>query len=532
MHMSAAEAYRGGRVLPPWSVEKLQRDQRLRSLLAGASVCLISALAGLLLVALPGSLGASIALGVALPALLLWLWKAPVRGVYVLVAAAVLQETQYSGVSYPDDIGRYLPFFQDFATWTHVKGLSFSLAELFMLLVLLIWVLKGIGERTLRFRPGTLMLPLGLYSLMIAVAEAHGLASGGDFRISLWEVRPQAYMLISYILACNLIRSRKDLDRLLWILVLGAGIKGIQGVVRLYITLHGDLHSVESLFPHEQSFFFNIFLSYGPILVLLGGSKRLKRATLALLPCVLIANLANQRRAAVVALLLSLAVLLVVTAIAVPTRRRVVGIVLLLAAVILPPYYLYYANKDGLLAQPAHAIASNFHPDQRDASSNLYRVNEDKDILATMRSSLVYGYGFGKPMLTPYPLADISTVYIFWNIMPHDSILWIWMRLGTVGFLFFWALIGAAIIQATRLVVRLRDLYLKSWALLILLVTVQEVIMGYLDLQWVIYRNLILMGVLFALLGSLTRIDGEGTTAHQRGSGSTHERFQPARIVE
>jgi O-antigen ligase len=440
---------------------------------------------------------------VAIPALLVWLWRAPVRGVYVLVAAAVMQEAQYSPLSYPDDIGHYVPFFLDFATWTHVAGLSFSLAEIFMLLVLLIWLLKGIAGRTLRFHRGTLLIPLGLYSLMVAAGEVHGLSSGGDFRLSLWEIRPQAYMLITYILACNLLTSKKEIDRVLWIIMLGAGLKGLQGTFRLYFSLHGSLQSVDSLFPHEQSFFFNAFLSYLPILLLYGGSARLRRIMVALLPFVVIADLANQRRAAILALALGLAVLLVVTAVARPSRRRLVTKILLVAAVILPPYYLYYQNKDGLIAQPARAIAANFHPDARDASSNLYRVNEDKDILATMQTSPIFGYGFGKPFLTPYPLADITAFDIFWNIMPHDGILYVWMRLGTIGYLLLWILIGTAIIQAARLVMRLEDPYWQGWAMLILLLVMQQVVVAYLDLQWENYRNLIFLGAMFAVLGTL-----------------------------
>jgi O-antigen ligase len=209
---------------------------------------------------------------------------------------------------------------------------------------------------------------------------------------------------------------------------------------------------------------------------------------------------------------------LIVTTIAQPAYRRVLVCIFIGLALILPPYYAYYSTKGGLLSEPARAIASSFNPDPRDAASDLYRTNEDKDILATMRTSPIYGYGFGKPMYTPYPLADISSIYVFWNIMPHDSILWIWMRLGTVGYLFFWLLIGSALMQATVLTIRLRDPRLKSIALLILALILQEVVLGYLDLQWSNYRNLITMGVAFALLGKLSLFDLPGPPDERPGT--------------
>jgi len=491
-----------------WSVRTFHRRHRRRDLTLVLLAIMVTLTVALLILALPSSLLVALSAIVLVPALVAWLWRAPVRGVYVLFVAAVVQEETFPpGVPYPDDIGSYIPFFEDFASWTHVKGLSFTLAELFMLLVVLVWLLKGIATRSLRFDRGTLPRPLGLYALMAAFAELHGLASGGDFRLSLWELRPQAYMLIAYILASNLVTKRRALDLLLWSLVLGTGLKGIQGTVRYYFSLHGSMHGLESLFPHEQSYFFNAFLCYLPISFLYGSSPRLKKVMVALLPFVLISSLANQRRAAILALCLAYAVILIVTGFAQPRRRRAVVRIVMVLAIILPPYYVYYSTKNGLLSEPARAIASAFNPNPRDAGSDQYRVNEDKDILATMRTSPIYGYGFGKLMLTPYQLPDISTIYVFWNLLPHDSILWIWMRMGTVGYLFFWLLIGSAVLQTTRLTVRLRDPCLKGIALLLLTLVLQEVVLGYLDLQWSNYRNLIVMGVVFALIGKLRHFD-------------------------
>jgi O-antigen ligase len=335
--------------------------------------------------------------------------------------------------------------------------------------------------------------------LMVLVGEVHGVTSGGDMTTSLWEVRAQIYMFVAYVLACNLVKTRRQVDVLTWILLLGGGIKGVQGTWRWLITLHGDLHKVQEIFPHEQSFFFNAVLSLTAILFLYGGSRRMKRVALLVLPCVIVASLANQRRAAIVAFAVSLAVLLIVTAVVHPIRRRALVMIVVALAVAWPPYYAAFKNRPGLAGEIAHAVASASSPDPRDASSNLYRVNEDKDIMATMRTSPVIGYGFGKPMQTPYPLADISGSYIFWNILPHDSILWVWMRLGTVGYTLLWFMIGTAIVQAARLALQIKDPYLKGLAVWIMLLVVQQVVFGYLDLQWTNYRNLITLGILFAL---------------------------------
>ena len=185
----------------------------------------------------------------------------------------------------------------------------------------------------------------------------------------------------------------------------------------------------------------------------------MKRFALALLPFVIVANLANNRRASIAALVVSMVAFLLITAKVKPHLRRVIGWSVVVFLILYVPYFAVYQNKTGFIALPARAIASTIHPNAQDASSNFYRISEDLDIMTTVKSSPIIGYGFGKPMYTPYPLPKIG--YGFQLIMPH-SILWVWMRLGTLGYLFLWLLIGAAIMETTRLARRLRDPWLQG----------------------------------------------------------------------
>jgi len=436
------------------------------------------------------------------PVILVWVWRQPVRGVYVLVAAAVMQEATF-GRTFPDDIAHDIPFFEDLSTWTHIRGLPYSIAELFIAFVLVSWVIKGVAARRLRFDRGSLMLPLGLYILMCLVGELHGLATGGNYTLSLWELRGQGYLFVLYVLACNLVRTRGQVNMIIWTVVVGSGLKAVQATYRYLVTLHGSL-SLRELMPHEQSYFFNAFIVLALIFYLYGAPRRLKRVALYFLPFVVVADLANERRAAILALAVGLLCLAVTVAVTHPARRRVIAFALVTVAVLWIPYYNQYQHDSSVIAQPARAIASNFSPNAADASSDQYRKDEDKDIIATMRTSPIIGYGFGKPMLTPYPLPNVG--YPFWNLLPHDSILWIWMRMGTVGYLLFWLLIGASIVQALRLTRRLRDPYLQGLAAFIAVMIVQEVIVGYLDLQWTTGRNTIVVGVLLALVGRLAAV--------------------------
>lgn len=494
-------------------VRDLQIGER-RRLLRGVIALVAISVFALLLDELLGSTGVLFGLvfiggAIAVAGLTVWLWQNPVRGVYVLFAAAVAIDVDYTVTTENGYyIAHYLPFWQDFTAWTRIH-IIVSPAELFMVLLLIIWLIKSTGNRNFRFQKGSLMLPIGLYMGMILVGELHGVGTGGNLTVSLWELRPQIYMLIAYILACNLVRTRNEIMKLSWILLIGAGFRAIEGTARYFTFFRGHVQQEIAVFPHGQAFFLNGFLTLTAILFLYNGPRKMKRVALWLLPFVLFIDLATDRRAAIAALSLGTLLLLFVTLIVNPARRRLVGIILVLLAVTFPPYYLKFQNSAGTIAVPARAIASQFHPDPRDASSNQYRIDEAFDIMSTMKSSTtteLIGYGFGKPFQTPHALADISQIYVFWNVMPHNSILWVWMRLGTVGFLLLWLMIGAAILQSLRLARRMRDPWLQGLAVFVALMIVQEVVFGYLDLQWTDYRNLVTVGLLFALISRLAKL--------------------------
>jgi hypothetical protein len=522
-----------------FDLERLQEAQR-RSVRAGAVYVLGGTASAILLSAVTGNpiVGpAAIGGAILLSALTIWLWKEPVRGVYVLFGAAALLAA-YVETGLTDYIGWYLPFFEDIKSSTHI-GVIVSPAEVFMTLTLLVWLLKGIAQRNLRFDRGSLMWPLGLYMVMVLVAEGRGLSSGGSLHDSLWELRSQVYMLIAYVLVCNLVKTRAHLTKLLWILLIVAGIRGIEGTFQYLFVLRAQDISTHQLYPHEQSYFFNGFLVLTILLFLYGGSHRMKRVALYLLPFVLVANIANNRRASIAALVISLIVLGLITWMTQPRSRKTIKWIVIVLALVYPPYYLHYQSRTGFLALPARAISSSFHPTANDAQSNQYRVSEDLDIMTTVKSSsttAVIGYGFGKPMMSPYWLPNIG--YVFQYIMPHNSILWVWMRLGTIGYLVFWFLIGSAVIQATQMVRRVRGRALQGIALFILLMLLQQVIISYVDLQWSNYRSMIFTGVLFALISRIPLLSANETqsstdntvrsTAYTPGRATVTSRRIPA----
>jgi O-antigen ligase len=222
-----------------------------------------------------------------------------------------------------------------------------------------------------------------------------------------------------------------------------------------------------------------------------------------LMPFVLMGNLATNRRAGTAALAIVVPILFLAADRALPqlrTRIRVIGFSL---ALCLTLYYFAFRNSDSIIAQPARAIASTFQPTDRDANSNAYRDAENRDLLATVKLAPIQGFGYGKHMLHVAPIADISTSYENWDIMTHNSVFWVWMRVGTVGFLAFWMMICAVIIYACRTIRDSGvDVYAKSTATFVSLVVCMLMIFGLLDLQISDFRDMLFTGFWLGILAA------------------------------
>src|SRR4029077_1370727 len=134
------------------------------------------------------------------------------------------------------------------------------------------------------------------------------------------------------------------------------------------------------------------------------------------LPVVFVVLLENQRRAAMLALWAGLAV---VVSLAIWFERRLrkrLIVVSAVAVLMLGGFTATYWNQQyGLAAQVVRPVQSILgQPDQRDYNSNLYRENENANLIATYRTNIPFGIGFGLPLLVVYPMADISQTYPFW----------------------------------------------------------------------------------------------------------------------
>ena len=428
---------------------------------------------------------------------------------FLALAGACLFET--FPLDFKDSITDRVPYFWNINTVVQIytganfHGLPVSPFEFLLIFAGLSWLLRGIFFKEMTFSVGTLLVPVLFYVGSVVCGLANGLATGGEFNMALFEVRAQIYLLFAYLIGVNSTRDfEKHTRLLLWTTALAIAFKGILCTYRYYVTLGGQTVAETGIGSHEESFFFDSYVVLLLVLKLAGLEPKLRRVMLIFLPFVVIANLANMRRAATAAQAIALIPLLVLSYVAfAKSRRFIVGLSISLA-VISAIYFPIFWNKDGMFAQPAHAIKSQFTPDARDASSNLYRDQENENLMITMKTSPVIGYGYGKPIIIVNGMVDLTNVDPFVHYMTHNQILWVWMRVGCLGFFWFWIMMMSFIIQGCQ-VARdpLADDRMRALAVFAVLVIIMLLVFGLLDLQISNIRDMLFCGMWIGTVAAL-----------------------------
>ena len=439
--------------------------------------------------------------GVVVVLMLRW----PVLGFYALTICAVVVEQEALPYSIFTD---HLYVFY----WpTRLEGLPERPIGFFAIfIVLLVIVQRLAGRRGAPLRLGSLILPFLFLLACVAMGVAHGLASGGDLRIIVLEVRPFWYLFLNYLIAYNLITKKSHIIGFLWITVAGSFIKALQGVYIVMGPLDGHISGQNEIMAHEQSFFFILVLLLIVMCALLGRFRALLWVALISTPFLIVALLANNRRADYAAFLIGAVVAWVFVVAVRPESRKGLIVGMIVTALLFGGYVLAFQHSTGSFAEPAHAVVSIVHPsaaDVRDQASNLYRYIEDYDLKFTEQQSPIIGYGFGRPYLEPIVLPNIISLDPYYLFIPHNTILWVWMRLGPIGYAALFYLLGAFVIRVGMMVRTLRDRDLQFVAIFGIAVVMIELPLAYGDYQLFFYRNIFYLGLLMGMLMRLPAID-------------------------
>jgi hypothetical protein len=475
-------------------------DDRRRVVVVAAVAAMVAAVSGAVAAQLVRlTPGAMVVLAV-VPALLA-IWRWPHAAVLALLAAAlsIEQFSYFVTSSVRGTPTRNIPLFHSVT-----PGSGVTPAEIFLVVLVTVWTMRAALAHSFGLPQSPLRRRLAVFLGMVVVGLGLGLVHHGDLKAAFWEVRPWAYLALSYVLAASLLTSKQMLRAVLWIMVVASGIKAMQGVV-IFLKVRHVQPRPEATLAHEEAYFFGLFVVLTCALWIFGIKGRLRATATALLPLVLFADMGNSRRNAWAVLGMALIVLLFTAYAGLPDRRpmlRRLGVVLLALSCV---YFPAFWNRDGMLGQPARALRSAIAPDPRDLQSNQYRQAEDANLLLNIRSSRSLGTGFGVPINYAIPIIDLTNIDKAIAFIPHNGVLYIWMRLGMLGEIAFLALIGGAIVRTGQLS-RARDRELAMFGALGLCAVVAYVVQGYNDMGFFWFRIALCLGILLGGVEAALRL--------------------------
>ena len=426
--------------------------------------------------------------------------------IVLMICGLAIEQFGYTVGPRSGAITSKIPLFHGIGSF-HVNA-----ADLLLLMVAATaWAKRGSGAA--RGRPKT-PLAKSLYVLFgfVIFGVLIGKLHHGELRYAFTETRPFVYLLATFVLAYMLITTREAIRTLLWALVFTEAFKAIQGLLLFSEVRHYAIRP-DAVLGHEEGVFFGLFVLMTLSLWLFDlPMGRLRKTATWITPLVLAGDLANTRRAAWLVLGGGLLTLLIVTYGVLPERRRFVGRIGAVLAVGLMLYLPLYWNKSGGLAQPARAIHSAVNPSSRDASSDLYRLQEDEDLKLNIRMGKPLGRGFGVPIdYPPGSIVDISDIDPLIKYIPHNGILYIQMRMGILGAIAFWSFLGIAIIGACRLA-RSHDRELAMVGALTAALMVAYTFEGATDQGFFYYRVAFVVGTMLGLCEAARRLAPEGPT--------------------
>jgi O-antigen ligase len=262
----------------------------------------------------------------------------------------------------------------------------------------------------------------------------NGLARGGDFRMSLWQINSVMYVPVVFSLFQHGLRGPKDLRAVGRVLLAAATYKGLLATYVYYaIKLPpdpdtGSTHVVFATTHADSMLFADAF-----VLIVLLFVERVKKKSVWLMLLMLgiftSGMIANNRRLAWVHVSLTLVAVYFVTADN-PVKRAIrKGL-----AVAAPIFALYVAagwnSGGGLTFKPVRMLRSVV--DAKSDGSSLWRELENYDIISTIKANPIFGvgYGHGYDEVIVLPFID----YDLERYCPHNSILGLWAYCGYVGF--------------------------------------------------------------------------------------------------
>jgi hypothetical protein len=382
-------------------------------------------------------------------------WHAPLRfsavGLLLCVllgdAAGTIGAEAGAAWTYPlEPLGRVL--FEKLDKLTGLGALKFNLVDVLVVVLALSGVERRLTHRAERGAPvATGLVLLELLALVgVLCAEAYGLARGGDFKTSLYQIRQLLYVPIVALVLQGSLRCPRDSALVAWTVIGAAAAKAAIAVYAWVTVFRPAGYAPKFITSHSDSV---LFVIATVALVALLVERPSRKTSLLLLTggaLILGGMVVNDRRLAYIELAAALGVCFLLH----PwTPRKRAGA--RLAALSAPVILLYLAVGWSSAAAPFAPVQTIRGMIDGDVdASTLSRERENFNLVFTLKQRPMLGSGFGHPYLQVARADDLSFAFPQWHYIPHNSLLGLLAFAGVLGFTLVWLPLVVTLFLAVR----------------------------------------------------------------------------------
>lgn len=426
----------------------------------------------------------------------------PRYGVYMTVAFALAGD-YYITFWFPFELNfsskQSLLYFND--------SMKLSPLETFLIWTLISYALRLLMSSKWSWREkiylGPLFWPIVGFTCFVVLGFLYGLSQGGDRQVALWEVRSIFYLAMIFVLASNLLEERGHIVAFMWCVFVALTYESIMGIYFLGKFEGFSIAGLDGLGAHSAAVHFNTIFALTALSMIykVAWWKRII-LVIACMPLGII-YLVMQRRASMLTLVIALAFS---GAMLFKFYPKVFYFLAPTATVIGLVYVAAFWNSGSAIAMPAQAVKSVISSDasEADRSSNEYRDIENSNTHFTIQQNPIFGVGFGKKFLMPYPLPDIS-FFEWWEYITHNSIVWMWMKAGIGGFFFMCLMISKGLVIGGSLAWRMPKTEVGAIVLVMTLYIMMHFMFAYVDMSWE-PQSMLYVGAAFGIINAAERI--------------------------
>ncbi len=425
-------------------IDRLQFPARLIAPAVVASLLLVVAGTGIV----------AIAPLVAVMALLV-LWSAPMeRTAIALLAVSLLvdnpgerpmEDRWASPLLAPGEL-----LYLNMKKFTGIEAFRFSLLEVTIALLLVVVLLRKAQHdpiddpKRVGALPNPVRVAFGVFFAAILALEFWGLARGGDFRNSLWQIRQLFWLPVLGVVFGHAFKSA---TARLWLLRTVVGVAVVRALVGLYYYVAIARPSgvrPEYVTTHSDSILTVVAILVSAMALLSRPSRSHVLLNAVVQPVLFAALIVNDRRIAFVGLGGGIFAMILLA----PARLQRIVRRVALASI---PFVLVYTavgwSSNATIFRPIATVRSVISQD--DASSETRDI-ENYNLIKTLEMNPLFGSGFGHEYREVVAANRVDAIFAQYLYIGHNSVLWFLALGGWVGFTAVWLVFPVAVLIALR----------------------------------------------------------------------------------